>query len=128
MANNSAADHFLTSNTGFLNPSNNSNDGSSGWSNANGAYANGGTAATDSGGHKHRVYNFNIPSLSGYTINGIEIKTDSWVQGSAIDTGYKNPLGQVADTTVGNGKNGFEGNPTNALTDGEECIQCEWCR
>ncbi len=114
----STIDHFLNDDTGYYNPTSYQQNGTGdSWSNPSGAYADGGTTATDNAGHKERYYNFNFPSLSGYNINGIEIKSDAWVSVNSVDTGYKNPTANSPDTTVGDG-NGFELNPASAYSDG----------
>ena len=80
-----------TLSTGFLVPTANVQNGSGDlWQNATAAYAVGGGEATDqaSAGHRHRFYNFNLPTLpSGATIQGIELVADAWATTSTMVTG-----------------------------------------
>lgn len=90
------------------------------WSNASGAYDDGGSVATDIGGHRHRYYyNTSFGTFkSGSTINGIQIFADAWTTLPAKvtkDTGYVSPSSQSSDT--GGDGNGFENNPTGAYSD-----------
>ncbi len=49
------------------------------WSTPTNAYTDGSGDATDAGGHRHRFYNFNFPSIpSGSTITGITAAADAW--------------------------------------------------
>lgn len=69
----------LAADTGFLSPSSNSADGfGDSWSNASGAYSDGGGSATESDGDRHHYYTFNFNIPAGSTINGIEVKADVW--------------------------------------------------
>lgn len=74
-----------TANTGFLSPSATSVDtGGSGngfEGNATGAYADGGTFASNANGagDRHRYYNYNITIPNGTTVAGIEVRPDWWL-------------------------------------------------
>lgn len=53
------------------------------WSNASGAYSNGGSSATESDGDRHHYYTFNFSIPDGSTIDGIEVKADAWSSDSS---------------------------------------------
>lgn len=60
------------------------------WQNATGTYAQGGGEATDAAaaGHRHRFYNFNLPTIpSNATIQGIELVADAWATTTATVPG-----------------------------------------
>jgi hypothetical protein len=49
------------------------------WSTPTNAYTDGSGDASDAGGHRHRFYNFNFPSIpGGSTITGITAAADAW--------------------------------------------------
>ncbi|MEK7569897.1 MAG: SpaA isopeptide-forming pilin-related protein [Patescibacteria group bacterium] len=74
----SAADTVLNS------PSENiENASGDSWNNASSAYANGGVAATDSSGERHRYYNFNFSIPNASSIDGISVKADAWSSDSS---------------------------------------------
>ena len=79
LTNNYGTDSSVTTDTGFKSPSANVQNGSGdSWSNAIGAYTDGGTATSDNEADRHRYYNFGLNIPSGTTINGIEVKADTW--------------------------------------------------
>lgn len=118
LATNSSLDHFLPADTGFLSPTRQEQNATGDfWTNQTGAYSSGGTAAFDDSGNRQRYYDFNIPSLSGRPINGIEVKATAWTAGGdSADTGYKSPSLNTADS--GGDNDGFEVNPSNAYANG----------
>src|SRR4030043_1665854 len=72
--------------TGLLSPTANaSNNAGSGddWSDPENVYTNGGGAASEINGERHRFYNFGFGIPAGSTINGIEAKVDTWSSDSS---------------------------------------------
>jgi hypothetical protein len=75
----------LAADTGWLNPAANAadtgGDGNGFETNPTGAYANGGTYASNinGAGDRHRYYNYNINIPSGNVITGIEVRLDWWL-------------------------------------------------
>ena len=85
LANNSAVDHFLNTDTGFKSPSSQSSD--TGGDN-NGFESNPANAFSDGGGYasnmngagdRHRFYNYNFNLPANTVINGIEVRLDWWL-------------------------------------------------
>lgn len=68
------------SSTGTSSPSANVQNGTGDlWTNPANAYADAGGDASDAGGHRQRLYNFNFPTIpSGSTIRGIVAAADAW--------------------------------------------------
>lgn len=76
----------ISSNTGTSSPTANVQNGTGDlWSNPTNAYTDSAGDASDTGGHRHRFYNFNFPTIpSGATISGITAGVDAWA--SAVST------------------------------------------
>lgn len=69
----------LADTTTYQSPTANAQNGNGdSWTNPQNAYSNGGGAATETGGDRHRFYNFNFSFPAGATVTGIEVQADAW--------------------------------------------------
>jgi hypothetical protein len=90
--------------TGFFAPTGNAQNASGElWSNPTGAYADGGTAASDpvSENDRHRFFSFNFPTIpSNATITGIEVKADAWATTSTQVAGPTQNIQKAPSVSV----------------------------